>query len=488
MSTSVTRRFPDYGWAWPSGGLDLLLKAVLSPDDEVASRAGVSWLATHDIDAMGFREHRLLAALSERFGKRLSASPALPRLIGLQRMLWTKSQIAMRDSTEALAALADAKVPFMLLKGASHIAADRALRRSRMSHDIDILVQRKHMSEAFGVLLDAGWSAATGAGSLRLRARATALRAMNFFKGQFGDIDIHQVAFNRVQAGGEDSEEGLWARALTAEFEGIPVFIPSAADRIALAIGHGSLDAHTHSDWLVDIARTLARPDLDWDALIEALDRRGLLVPAASTFSYLVQEIGYAVPAERLEDILKRAGGRPFSERLLLLECKPKSDLGLIGFLARGAAKQVRIRRSKRKRFGSREIVWPARVGKRVGAAEATLSDISTIEVAAKGPSVAEFVLQIHLPPARRRVDIELSTDTRHLAVLRYKKRNKTGGLREISFTGPVDLAEGETRLVLEARPSRFAHEWKDAKDANRYRSLAFAVCKATVSPRREPS
>ena len=72
----VSRRFPDYGWAWPTRDLDLLLKAVLLKDDDRALAAALSWLATHDLDAVEFREHRLLAALSDRFGKRLSSSPA----------------------------------------------------------------------------------------------------------------------------------------------------------------------------------------------------------------------------------------------------------------------------------------------------------------------------------------------------------------------------------------------------------------------------
>lgn len=481
----VSRRFPDYGWAWPSNDLDLLLKAVLSPDNATALRAAMSWLATHDIDVMTFREHRLLAALAERFGKRLAESPALPRLIGLQRMLWTKSQMAMRDSAEALTALAEAGVPFMLLKGASHVAADQALRRSRVSHDIDILVRPEHMADAFGILLDAGWNAATGAGQLRLLTRAPVIRAMNFFKGQFGDIDLHQMAYHAPQADAED-EKALWDRSLAAKLGDVVVRIPGPSDRIALAIGHSSLDAHTHSDWLVDVARTMLNPDLDWDALIETLERRKLLVPAASAFSYLANEIGCAVPADRLAHVIARANERPFSERLLLLECKPKTDLSLIGYLARGTAKQLRLQRSQRKIAGAPEVVWRARTAHRTGKPQGAMSDVSAIEVAAKGPATVELVLQIHMPPSRRRIDIELSTGKRHLAVLRYRKLGKASGLREIRFTGLLDLAADEGQLFLSARPSRFAHNWKDANEANRYRQLPFAIRKATVNPRRD--
>jgi hypothetical protein len=114
------------------------------------------------------------------------------------------------------------------------------------------------------------------------------------------------------------------------------------------------------------------------------------------------------------------------------------------------------------------------------------MSDASVIDVAAEGPAIVELVLQIHMPPARRRIDIELTTDKRHLAVLRYRKLGKTGGLPEIRFTGPLDLAADERHLFLSARPSRFAHNWKDAGEANRYRKLPFALRKATLNPRRD--
>jgi hypothetical protein len=290
------------------------------------------------------------------------------------------------------------------------------------------------------------------------------------------------MAYHPPQADTED-EDGIWARSLAAELGGVNVLIPAPSDRIALAIGHSSLDAHTHSDWLVDVARTMAHLDLDWDALMTTLERRKLLVPAASAFSYLAREIGCAIPADRLAQVIARANTRPFSERLLLLECKPKTDLSRIGYAARGVAKQIRLRRSQRKLPGADETIWRARLARRVGQAEGTMSDISAVAVATRGRSNVELILQVHMPPARRRIDIELSTDKRHLAVLRYRQLGKTGGLREIRFCGPVNLADDELRLVLQARPSRFAHNWGTADESNRYRQLPFAIRKATVSP-----
>src|SRR5690554_3619090 len=101
MTRPITRRFPDYGWAWPRGDLDQLLKAVMLADEDKALALALDWLARHDIDDAAFREQRLLTALSERFGKHLAPCPAYPRLVGLQRMLWSRSRLALRDTGAA---------------------------------------------------------------------------------------------------------------------------------------------------------------------------------------------------------------------------------------------------------------------------------------------------------------------------------------------------------------------------------------------------
>src|SRR5215212_329928 len=104
----VSRHFPDYGWAWPHGDHDRLLRAVLLADDRLALLEARRWLDSHDIDAASFREHRLLASVAERFGKTIAGHHSYPRLIGLQRQLWTRSQLAIGEAQNTLAALARA--------------------------------------------------------------------------------------------------------------------------------------------------------------------------------------------------------------------------------------------------------------------------------------------------------------------------------------------------------------------------------------------
>ncbi|TGV76618.1 hypothetical protein EN801_037660, partial [Mesorhizobium sp. M00.F.Ca.ET.158.01.1.1] len=141
---------------------DQLLKAALLADDDAAAGCAMEWLSANDIDLVSFREHRLLAAICDRFGRKLAGHSAYPRLVGLQKMLWTKSRMAMREAEPALQAMTDAGCLVMLIKGASRIALDASAQRGRVAHDIDILVRPQDMRTAFDVLRDRDWQIATG--------------------------------------------------------------------------------------------------------------------------------------------------------------------------------------------------------------------------------------------------------------------------------------------------------------------------------------
>ena len=481
----IGRRFPDYGWAWPSASLDQLLKAVLLPNDEAADRLALGWLDSHDINDASFAEHRLLAALAERHGKRLAAHPAYPRMAGLQKMLWSRSRLAYREARPVLAALSGAGCPVMLLKGASRIALDAGAQRGRASHDIDILVRPENMAGALDLLLASGWTASTGAGPLYLKSRIAAFRALNFFKGFHGDLDLHQSAYHPSQASPEDDED-LWRRAEKAELSGVELLVPSPADRIALAIGHSGLDAHAHSDWLVDIDWNIRRGDVDWSILLGILGARRLFVPAAVCLSYLGREIGAPVPEDVLAEIIAGADRMGPLGRASILEAKPRGDFGFLSRLARGVVKQLRLSRGRLPRRNAKEAIWRGRA-KRVapGAQRPVLSTVCTLpvppEVVRNEALPVEIGIRVVVPDQRRRLEFELSTETRHIARLTCRKLDRSSGLREVRFSGPASFDPAEEKLVLEARPSRHFRSWEKAEDVARYGLVPFAVVSAVI-------
>jgi hypothetical protein len=483
----VTRRFPDYGWSWPTGGLDQLLKAALFPDEDASAACAARWLDENDIDVVSFREHRLLAAISDRFGRKLAGHSAHPRLVGLQKMLWTKSRMAMREAEPALKAMVDAGCQVMLVKGASRIALNASAQRGRVAHDIDILVRPQDMQTAFDVLRDGEWQIATGVSPQYLRTRLASLRSMNFFKGKFGDIDLHQLAYDGSQRSEED-DLAIWQRAESAEFSGVSVLVPSPADRIALAIAHGGLDAHTHSDWLVDCAVAIHGGDVDWDVFLDVVARRGLAVAAAVALSYLALEIGVAAPDEVLGRVLEMADRTGLSRWSALLQAKPRTDFGRLVWLSRGLAKQLRLRRkSGRLRQEPSAKAWRGRPARR-DPLEAPAPSVFSQAIPCP-PGVGEMMLDItvrmSVPPVRRRIEMEINADDHHVARLRAMAIRRSGGERVLHFSGKVTL-DGQTHaLTLEARPSRQFRQWDDAAAVAAYGALPFQLISATFSPPR---
>lgn len=481
----IGRRFPDYGWSWPTGKLDQLLKAALLPDDETARHHAARWLDDNDIDLVSFREHRLLTAISDRFGRKLSGHAAYPRLVGLQKMLWTKSRMAMREAEPALKAMVEAGADVMLIKGASRIAVDASAQRGRVAHDIDILVRPRHMTVAFDVLRDRDWQIATGVSPQYLRTRLDSIRSMNFFKGSFGDIDLHQLGYDGSQTSEED-DAAIWARAVRAEFTGVNLFVPSSADRMALAIAHGGLDAHTHSDWLVDCAVAIHGGDVDWEVFSDIVARRCIAVPASVALSYLSLEVGIPVSEAALANVIAMADRVGLSRWSSILQAKPRTDFGGLVWLSRGFAKQLRLKRKKgRLRPSTLEIVWRGRSIRHAAAAMPTPFVFSQAipHPETTGDVMLDLVVRIGVPPVRRRIEMEINAASRHVARLRSKAIIRSGKERVLHFRGKVTLDGARQAFVLEARPARQFREWNDEATVAAYGALPFQLVSAKFSP-----
>jgi hypothetical protein len=478
MSTlpRISRHFPDMGWAWPSGGLDLLIRAAAGTESETSLAAAREWLARNDIDNVRFREHRLLAAIAERFGRRLKDDPASPRLNGLQRLLWVRSQMAVREARPVLAALSAHGIPMMLLKGAARVALDPAAARSRISHDIDILVSPDRMTGAFELITGQGWEPATGASAHVLRTTLPRIRAVNFWNGDHGDIDLHRSAYHPVHADSGD-DDSVWQRAIHAEFSGLPVLIPSTADRLAMGIAHGVLDAHAHSDWLIDCHEAIERADLDWPAFLDIVDRRRLAGPAAIVLTYLSHVLGSRIPAQVLNQLQRSWGALALSSRAaILLQARPRDDGGVVFDVLRGVAKQLRMREP-------RDNVAPSGIrfrGRRSFAAfDPKPGGVPVLAERFTAPpgSGLRFRLMIdcHVPAVRRRIEFELRGETGTPIRLSYRKWDGGTGTRRLIFSGVTDPHFGG-RIMLEARPARHLRPQASADELARHGAIPFVL------------
>ncbi|MGT2465862.1 nucleotidyltransferase family protein [Mesorhizobium atlanticum] len=231
---------------WPTGDHERLPAGRRARRSGGGRRELRAWIGTHGLDDCTFSEQRLILATWNRLGPGLRDLPDAPRLAGLQRMLWTRTMLLMRECHPAFAALAEANVPMMLIKGAAR-AADPGGRGGRSFHDLDIVVPRNRLGDALQVFIELGWEPSSGSSAMRMLTLARWLRSVNFHKGRYGDIDLHGCIFRPGQ-GSLGDDDRVWGRARSVEFNSVACGLPVREDLAVIAVANGGLDAHANSD------------------------------------------------------------------------------------------------------------------------------------------------------------------------------------------------------------------------------------------------
>ena len=143
-------------------------------------------------------------------------------------------------------------------------------------------------------------------------------------RGQFGNLDLHRTPFHPPYASIAD-DKGIWQRATTVSIAGVTAHVPSATDFAAIAIAHGSLDAHKSSDWLADMADSIDR-GIDWILFEQDVGRRRMQAPAAVALGYVRVRLDRPVPESLLARLEERAIRRPIALLGALSETRPKAD------------------------------------------------------------------------------------------------------------------------------------------------------------------
>ena len=329
--------FPSFAWAWPTGGRDQLLRAAILPDHQAALAVLEAWINEHPLDDATFTEQRLLVGIAARLPEGLPF-PERPRLRGIERMLWTRSIVGLRAAAAGMATLNAAGLDVMVFKGAARAAINMADLRGRVAHDVDVLMRREQMDAAIAVLEADGWVA--GGDGARDMQRAMGI---DFRKGEHGAIDLHRFSCHQI-GWRERADAGVWERSRPVEFLGTTVRVPSPEDRLVIAIAHGGIDGHSHSDWLVDCARLIAE-GLDWPLVVDLLEERKLMAYAGIALSYLHDRCSVTIPDDAYRQIVRQARRNPLRLWGALVESKPKREHSAVSTVGRGVFRGLRVTR-----------------------------------------------------------------------------------------------------------------------------------------------
>jgi Uncharacterised nucleotidyltransferase len=338
LRTSTPRGpFPSLAWAWPTGERDLLLRAAILEDFDDAAAAYRQWESTYDFNDVDFARQRLLVAVSHRIPQSLLKAKDHPRLLGVERRLWTESITRLRTTEPALAALNAAGIDVMIFKGAVRTVLDISNLRGRYAAELDLLVRPQQFRAAWAALGGVGWTYVLG-----FEPDLGKMMGANLSKPNAGELDLHKYPYHQLLAA-DLHPDTLWSRAIKTSFLGQPAFIPSPTDRLLMAIGHGGIDGHVQSDWMVDCAIIIRSGEVDWPLFVSLARERRIDALAAIVLAYLEGPLGVAIGSGVLPELDRASRRHPFRLVSSILQSRPKREHSPLSAVGRGAARAIRM-------------------------------------------------------------------------------------------------------------------------------------------------
>ncbi len=476
-------------WAFPRDAHEQLLIAAIGSDRESSCAAAYQWLTENDLETASSRDQRLLLAIVGRLNSELSHHRAYRRLVGMQKLLWSRSLLSLQEAKRPLQQIALAGHPILLIKGAARLSSHAAASKLRVGWDVDFVVRREGLYPAFDTLIANDWQASPGTSPQYLRQNLESIRSLNFYKGNFGDIDLHSQPFHPGQGGPED-DQALWNRSVDTMLGETPVLVPCAEDRIALAIGHSGLDGHSHSDWLVDCASILEREPVNWNLLAEIISSRGLQIPAAVVFHYFQGRLGINVPSAFLLGLSLRPYSQPIKTLSGLVQVRPKDRFRIWGQVVRLLVKSYRKRSSaKHLSPAVKESVFKST--KHKSEKNHLNSDfVKSFAIPLPSPLVVEQPLEINLVldikpfHGRRRVEFEINSPTSHGCRIRYRRWFRRYGAVRLQARGTLAVTDLSMPLTLASRPNRQLRPYATDEERRNFGSLGFRVVSCKVNGR----
>ena len=247
-----------------------LLRAALGSGPSVRAD-WLAWLSRVHIGRldMGSTRLPLLASFNVK-ANGVSDEEVPPRIAGLIRHNWARTQSLLHAARQALEGLVQAGVEVMLIKGAAFLVQGYGGdARLRPLADVDLLVRPQRMAEAESVLRGSGWE--RGAPELdgaRCFVRAGALR-----------LCLHAQAL--MESAGRGRPEDEWADSCATEFPGggPRVLVPGATSLLLHGCVYGlfpPLPAPIR--WIADTVQLLRRrrAEVDCSAFVRDAERIGV--------------------------------------------------------------------------------------------------------------------------------------------------------------------------------------------------------------------
>jgi hypothetical protein len=313
---------PAGGRLRPVGSNHLLCVAALAPASR-AREAFAQWLTTADWGDLGPGDMRLLPLIERRFQHDealVERNTELSRqLVYFSRFTFIRGRTMLRVVSVGLAALREAGIEVMLIKGGAVMPAVGTDDHLRVIGDIDAMVRVRDIPRAVAVLIAAGFPRFPESRTFDLETDlqhwVDTHHSLDF--GRAGaTIELHWRPLHK-HAGDAALIEEWWSRAVPATVGGVELLASCPEDTLVQTVGHASSwQSGSAPRWVVDIALLLEHQGeaMDWDRVVKMARATRLASLTADALEYVVEVGAHTVPRDAMA-ALKRAPV-PLVERL----------------------------------------------------------------------------------------------------------------------------------------------------------------------------
>lgn len=284
---------------WPTPDQELLLRAALL-QGELALQSWNEWRRKVNIDVIDYGSHRMIPQLYRNMQRHGVKDPLMDRMKGVYRYYLYKNEILLHRVASLVAALEDAGIQTMVLKGAALIQLYYKESGLRPMLDADVLVHAHQAGQAMEILTKLDW---------KPRYRQPQMRIPIIHSTPFEDsggrqVDLHWHLFWECFKAGDDDD--YWEKAIPIKIGEVKTMALSPTDQLLHTCWHGARwNEVPPIRWVADAMSILAASaaEIDWPSLLKKAQRHRVVLPVKDSLEYLKKTFDAPVPDSLLESL-----------------------------------------------------------------------------------------------------------------------------------------------------------------------------------------
>lgn len=278
-----------------------MLHAILDKDESTAMSHFEAWSDSICLDEIEGGSYRLIPALYRRISSLNPNFTHKNRMKGIYRYFLYKNRMLMHNSMEVLDALEEAKISYVLLKGAALIAAYYDSPALRPMNDVDILVKGEDAEKAFDLLNTLGWTNKKGR---NFNQTFHSSHSIALKKAGNVDIDLHWNVIYQVAWKG--SAKTYWEETEEVPYGTRTVSILKPEIQILHNMAHGlRYNPMSAIRWIPDVMQIIEtkKDAINWDHVLNFATERRLAYTLRHGINLLADEFNAEIPATFMENL-----------------------------------------------------------------------------------------------------------------------------------------------------------------------------------------